>query len=142
MRIHPVISVAQLEPCLQVDPYGRPRPDNPGPVETEDPSYPAFEIERLVDRKIVRGAPQYLVKWKGWDHSWNAYYPLRELALKAQDMVDDYDANNPFEETVKRRRQRRLIPQPQELDVRNAAPVQAPPPARRGRPRKHPLPIA
>ena len=76
MRIHPVILVAQLELCPQDDPYNRPHLDNPEPVENKDPSYPSFEIERLLDRRIVRGLPQYLVKWKGWDHSWNTYYPL------------------------------------------------------------------
>ena len=142
MRIHPVISVAQLEPCPQGDPYDRPRPENPGSVEAEDPSYPSFEIERLLDRKLVRGAPQYLVKWKGWDHSWNTYYPLRELTLKAQELVDDYDSKNPFQEAVPRRRQRRIIQQPPDLNGQGDTPVQANPPRHRGRPRKHPLPSA
>ena len=57
MRIHPVILVAQLELCPQDNPYSRPRLDNPRPVENKDPSYPSFEIERLLDRRIVRGAP-------------------------------------------------------------------------------------
>ena len=153
MRIHPVISVAQLEPCPQGDPYHRPRPDNPGPVENEDPSYPAFEIERLLDRKIVRNLPQYLVKWKGWDHSWNAYYPLRELALKAQELVDDYDSRNPFQEVeVHHRHRNRCIAGSTVAETRAPqatsdaqtptppGPPQVPPPrGRRGRPRKHPV---
>ena len=36
MRIHPVVSVAQLKPTKGPDPYNRPRLDHHGPVGIED----------------------------------------------------------------------------------------------------------
>lgn len=93
MSIHPVISIAQLEPKVSGDdPYKRPRDDNNQPaVENQDDSYPSFEIESLLDKRITRGIPQYLVKWKGWDHSWNTWYKVEDLA-EAGELVQECEA--------------------------------------------------
>ena len=36
MKIHLVVSIAQLEPAEGADPYNRKTPNHPGPVEMED----------------------------------------------------------------------------------------------------------
>ena len=80
MRIHLVVSVAQIEPAVSPadDPYHR-LPPPLGPVEEEDqnPVNPLYEIERFLDKEP--GKERYLVKWKGYGNEYNAWYPLRAL---------------------------------------------------------------
>ena len=53
MQIHPVISIAHLEPLPSgEDPFQRPRPDNPPPVSAEGDDAPEYEIERLLGKRI------------------------------------------------------------------------------------------
>ena len=84
MKIHPVVSIAQLEPAKGKDPYNRRRPDHPGPVEMEGAELgdtphtgnqsggesqagETYEVERIMDkrrRRYGRGQPrtEYRVK--------------------------------------------------------------------------------
>ena len=90
MRIHPVVSVAQLKPTEGDDSYHRKRPNHPGSVEMEETlrtnstsskgkarknMQPAdkesYEVKRIVNKRICkysRGRPktEYWVKWLGW----------------------------------------------------------------------------
>ena len=63
MRIHPVVSVAQIEPAVDPadDLYYR-LPPPPGPVEEEDenPVNPLYKIERFLDKEP--GKDRYLIK--------------------------------------------------------------------------------
>ncbi len=103
MKIHPVVSVAQLEPAplAEDDPYNREQNAEPPPVEneaTDDPA-PAYEIERLLDRRVTRrgrGKPttQYLVKWKGYNNSHNVWYEVEDLQ-DARELLDDYERRYP-----------------------------------------------
>ncbi|KAL9023770.1 MAG: hypothetical protein Q9196_006985, partial [Gyalolechia fulgens] len=55
----------QLEPAPRLpDPYDRPRPNDPPPIETEGlADAPTYEIERLLDRRITANSqPEYFVK--------------------------------------------------------------------------------
>lgn len=108
VKIHPVVSVAQLEPLPpKPDPYNRARPDagNPPAVENEDSEAPSFEIERLLDRRIAgRGNKlEYLVKWKGYGHEWNWWYKIKDLGA-AQTLVDEYDTRHPYVDRPRRGR--------------------------------------
>jgi hypothetical protein len=38
-----------------------------------------YEIERLVDKRVVKGIVQYLVKWKGYGDFDNTWVPLSNL---------------------------------------------------------------
>ena len=133
MKIHPVISVAQIEPAVDPteDPYHR-LPPPPGPVEEEDdnPVNPLYEIERFLDKEP--GKDRYLVKWKGYGHEYNAWYPLHALG-DAQEFVDEYQSRRPT-----RRRTAALGAAPATAaSTSSASPA---PPRKRGRPRKHPRP--
>ena len=69
MKIHPVIFIAQLEPALSTeDPCHRQRNQEPPPVVDDEPDKGGkpYEIERLLEKKMVRGKAQYLVKWKDY----------------------------------------------------------------------------
>ena len=114
MTIHPVISIAQLEPAPApgADPYKRPRPDmdNPPPVQLEDdedsdPENTAkpYEVERLLDRRISpTGQVSYLVKWRGYGPQDNVYYPLRALK-NSMELVKRYDEEHPIPENTSSR---------------------------------------
>jgi hypothetical protein len=69
-RIHPVFTIAQLEPGHEgtADPYARPRPDEPGTVfvEGDDEFNKSYELEKVLDKRITpTGLIRYLVRWKG-----------------------------------------------------------------------------
>ena len=100
MNIHPVISIAQLEPAPapEADPYQRPRQQEPPPVTTESPDdeAPHYEIERLLGRRFVgrNRLRKYLVKWKGYGPEHNTWYRLEDLA-DSMDLVREYDEQHP-----------------------------------------------
>jgi hypothetical protein len=97
MKIHPVVSIAHLEPAKGPDPYQRARPNHPPPVEVENPTTneaPSYEIERLAAHRYTGSGlnreREYLVVWKGYGPSHNAWYKARDLG-DAKELVDAYD---------------------------------------------------
>ena len=100
MTIHPVVSVAALEPApLGEDPYKRPRETGQGPVFDNDDegTNDHYEIERLLDRRErrlpgrgKRIVTEYLVKWKGWGPVWNKWYGIDDLA-DARELIEEYE---------------------------------------------------
>lgn len=97
MRIHPVISIAQLEPATPgPDPYGRSMDRDSPPVEDEhiNSEAPSYEIERLLEKRIAHDRPYYLVKWKNYGNEHNVWYPIQALD-DAKDLVAEHEANPP-----------------------------------------------
>jgi hypothetical protein len=87
-RIHPVISVAQLEPAPS-DPFNR-AVEPPPAVEVDGDE--EFEIDAILQSQI-RGRQKklhYLVRWKGWGPEHDSWIPASELA-HARELVDDYE---------------------------------------------------
>lgn len=92
MRIHPVISIAQLEPSTpRPDPYDRQLVVDPSPIADGDTEAPSYEIERLIDKRITRDKPYYLVEWKGYDHQHNVWYSIDNLN-DATALIANYEA--------------------------------------------------
>jgi hypothetical protein len=87
MTIHPVISVAHLIPAPPGDdPFDRVAPP-PRPVEdsrsdrsTED-SEPgdSYEVEIVLQHRVVRKRYQYLIKWKDCGHEHNVWKTVPQL---------------------------------------------------------------
>ena len=78
MRIHPVISIAHLEPApAGQDPYKRDRHANQAPIQNEDHRLEDDDlfVERFLDKKISRGKIEYLVKWQDSGPQHNACPP-------------------------------------------------------------------
>jgi hypothetical protein len=98
-RIHPVVSVAQLEPAPnERDPYDRPRPISPVGINEEGDTrdWGSFEIEALVDRRerrYGRSKPvkEYLVRWKDLGPEYDQWYGMDLLAQRAMELVEEYD---------------------------------------------------
>lgn len=111
MRIHPVISIAQLEPGSDQseDPYHRTSAQPPPPVEEDADDnvspdfaakFPLYEIERLSKRQGTGANRKYLVHWKGYGNQHNAWYPVHALP---QELMDECDARISADPTYGRR---------------------------------------
>ena len=92
-RLHPVFPVQLLEG------YQR-RTDDPElmtmPDLEEDP-HDEWEVEEVRDKRQIKGAMHYLVKWAGWPSEYNSYEPASHLANAPKAVAD-------FERTLKRKR--------------------------------------
>ena len=74
MKIHPVIFIAQLKSATSgTDSYERAVGRNSPSVEKENSHSEAshYEVERLLDKRMSRNQPQYLVKWLSYDNEHN-----------------------------------------------------------------------
>ena len=101
MRIHPVVSVAQLEPEEGADLYNKERPHYLGPVERKEATpdklgnqkkkgrstsdINTYEVERIIGkrtRKYGRGQAktEYRVKWLSWRLKWNQWIAEEDCA--------------------------------------------------------------
>ena len=135
MRIHPVISVAQLEPAHGEDPYGRVVNEEPPPITDEDGAIydDEYVIERLLNKEVTdAGRTKYLVKWRGWGAQHNVWYDLEDLE-HAGDLVKAYEDNQPPPRPVRNRRRQdnQTPPRPAEENQTPPRPVRnRRPPAR------------
>ncbi|KAM0159734.1 hypothetical protein ACHAQE_004817 [Botrytis cinerea] len=81
------------------------------------------EVEKILDKRKVRGKVQYRVKWEGWEANYNTWEPAEMLECDVPYMVED------FEEELKKTEKKRNA---------GKSDMDAEPPAakKRGRPRK------
>jgi hypothetical protein len=100
MGVHPVLSVAQLEPAPEeADPFERPPLyDEPPPVqdghENDSPEHLIEAIIKKRVRKLRKGVTviEYRVKWKGYNAHHNQWLRKEELH---PDLVSEYKATLP-----------------------------------------------
>lgn len=96
-RIHPVFSVAQLEPAPPPAEklFGRHFSFNPPPIFVED-KMKSFEIERIFNKRQIKKekgrAIEYLVCWKRYNPEWDKWYNIKELDNAAA-LVNKYKAS-------------------------------------------------
>ena len=94
-RIHPVISVAHLEPAPDPhdDPFKRPRPAHPPAVSMEG-DVGIYIVEKLIDRRQFRRGSgwcvEYLVRWLGYGPEYDVWYNIKDLD-DAADLVKECD---------------------------------------------------
>lgn len=128
-RIHPVFTIAQLEPVPNPDsdPYDRQR-SRPPPVHVEGDTdtIKSYVLERIIrSRQSARGK-EYLVRWKGYGPEEDAWRSLPEMG-NALDLVKEYEATT---SALPARR-------PKHSESKTPVPSQVRQPIRkRGRPRK------
>jgi hypothetical protein len=95
-RLHPVFHVDKLSPWRGNDVNGI-LPPPPQPVELEDGDL-EYEVEEILDSELGgRGGSRhtrYLVKWKGYDASFNTWEPESNL-VGASAVVEEYHQRYP-----------------------------------------------
>ena len=87
LKIHPVFHVSLLKHYQETsDNFNRPTPPPaiiiPG-IEEEE-----YEVENILDKKLVRAKPHYLVKWKGYplhDATWEPAEHLKNAERKVKE---------------------------------------------------------
>ena len=95
-RIHPVFTVAMLEPAPFPDPFDRPRPDHPGSVfvEGDTDENQSYRVERLMNRRVIRRgrgySVEYLVRWVGYGPEYDTWYNIKDLD-ESSELVKEYD---------------------------------------------------
>ena len=110
-NIHPVISIAHLEPASRQcdDPYDRPRPDHPEPVHVEGDTetMKSWELEAILSRRTTirreEQIIQYLVRWKGYGPEWDTWMDLDELE-NAKELVKEFEESPAATKTQRRKR--------------------------------------
>ena len=97
-KIHPVVSIAQLEPLpLGENPYRRPRLNHPPTVEIngDTPNNRSYKIKKLVDKRTRKynkiNVVQYLIKCFGYGPEYNQWknFSVFKDCLK---LVGEYEA--------------------------------------------------
>ena len=97
-QIHPVFTIAQLEPAEAPadDPFHRPRPDHPPSVfvQGDTDEWKSFEIDQLLNKRTTRRgrglSTEYLVRWKGYGPEYDQWYNIKDLA-DAIELVNAYE---------------------------------------------------
>ena len=101
IKIHPVVSVSQLEPKQPGDdPFNRTAYTEPPPVEGD-----SYEVEAILAKRVNRSTKktQYLVKWLGYGPTHNAWYDADDLR-QAKDLVDEFNERTQnYPEAIPRR---------------------------------------
>ncbi len=150
-KVHPVFTVAQLEPSPDPasDPFHRPRPTNPDAVNAEREDLPKeWEVTRVLDSRITGwGRQQYLLRWEGYGSHHDRWTNVEDMT--ADELIEEYEAHRgqiPERMTRRQRAAQRGPPQAQGASrQRPGRPRRVPqvlndpevqPRRQRGRPRK------
>ena len=85
MKIHPVFHVSLLKPYKLSTEFGCPMPP-PAIIIPDDQE--EYKVEAILDKRILRKTPQYLVQWKGYplhDATWEPTNYLNNAQQKIKD---------------------------------------------------------
>ena len=78
MKIHPVFHISLLKP-YRSSPNDFERPTPPPAIIIPEADYEEFEVETILDKRILRNRPQYLVKWLGYPLHDAIWEPVENL---------------------------------------------------------------
>ena len=87
MQIYNVVSVTQLKPHPETDPYKKKSQLNLSSVEEwENEQY--YKINAVINKKTIYKSPQYKVKWTGYDPEENTWLWPNDIQTK--DLIQEY----------------------------------------------------
>jgi hypothetical protein len=90
--MHNVFNEVLLTPFVKPRFSGQRLPKPPSPVSLQDTR--VYEVEEVLDSRVVRGTLHYLVKWKGFPREEWTWEPARNLA-GATKAVQSFHRKNP-----------------------------------------------
>ena len=92
MRIHNNINARRLSPWKGNEVNGiTPPPAEPEIVEGEE----FYEVEEILDSRYRWRKLRFLVRWKGYDESYDTWEPADELEANAPEAVKDFYRKHP-----------------------------------------------
>lgn len=64
------------------------------PVELEDGTAEEYEVESILNKRIVKGETKYLIRWKGWpeEQRYDKWEPEENLE-GAPDLLKEFNAS-------------------------------------------------
>jgi hypothetical protein len=87
IKIHPVISVAHLEPATE-DPYHRPHPP-PGPILVEGNE--EYVVKNIIGHEERGNQLFYRIHWEGYQKEEATWEPAEYIQKKLPQLVKDYE---------------------------------------------------
>jgi hypothetical protein len=90
LRVHPVFHVSKLRPYQESNREKFPERAQAPPQPVEVDGWEEYEVERILDKRIRFGKPNYLVKWKGYPDYDATWEPLANLE-NARELVDGFE---------------------------------------------------
>jgi len=91
MKVHPVFHVVFLEPYHENPFPGRVQPPPP-PIVVDGEE--EWEVEEVLDSKLIHKRLHYLVKWKGYDPSENSWQPASDLT-NSPNLIQEFHLRYP-----------------------------------------------
>jgi len=91
MKIHPVFHVSLLDRYVESDIPARTQPPPPSVIIDNEVEY---EVEQILDSKLIRKRLFYLVKWKGYPVSENSWEPVSHLT-NCKDLIVQFHVQYP-----------------------------------------------
>jgi hypothetical protein len=87
-RIHNVFHVSLLERWKSRD---GDQEDNTKLPEVTPEGEEVWEVEEILGKRIQKGQVQYLLRWKGYDDSWDTWTPASDFE-NMDDLIQEYEA--------------------------------------------------
>jgi hypothetical protein len=87
-RIHPVFHISLLKPYHETSDFSRTVP--PPPIFIPENQQEEYEVETILDKKIVKNKKQYLVKWMGYPLHDATWEPVEHL-VNANEKVKEFE---------------------------------------------------
>lgn len=91
-KVYPVFNEVLLSPFTEPA-FPSQRHDPPPPPDIID-DIPEFEVEKILDSKVMRGKIKYLVHWKGYAVSERTWEPIENLG-NSKDLVEEFHSSHP-----------------------------------------------
>ena len=85
MRIHPVVNVSQI--VQYKEQVGGQKKEKGKPIEVE--GVKEWEVERILNKRKIRGVDKYLVQWKGFMAEHNSWEKEEDLK-NARELVNEF----------------------------------------------------
>ncbi|CAG8622037.1 7437_t:CDS:2 [Paraglomus occultum] len=86
LKIHPVFHVSMLKPYQQFEEFNREAP--PQPIIIPESNEAKYEVEQILDKRLIRNKTQYLVKWLCYplhDATWEPVENLKNAPKKLKE---------------------------------------------------------